>query len=218
MGQSRHSLRGPQHQGRWPVGQCQGVAIPARGDADSWRSRCALMPVASCGPGRERAPSRDASGQQGGAHPLPRRPRCPSPSSPELPAPARLCGGPTGGSWPGAAPRAWGVGCEEESGSGVGAEEPIPPPRAAPASDPEQGQEHECQAWVAGLRWDRGAPGRHHICQGRSSGQGEPVPGLPALPPYSPSGPPRPRGCELGTSVTGCGAEKKPTVVRDRFP
>lgn len=44
-----------------------------------------------------------------------------------------------------------GVGCEEESGSGVGAEEPIPPPRAAPGSDPEQGQEHERQARRAGL-------------------------------------------------------------------
>lgn len=76
VGQSRRSLRGPQHRGRRPVGQCQGVAIPACGDADSWRSRRAAMPVASDGPGRERAPARDASGQRAGAHPLPRSPCC----------------------------------------------------------------------------------------------------------------------------------------------
>lgn len=74
VGRSRHSRRGPQQQGRWPAGQRQGVAIPVRGDADSWQSRCAAMPVASDGPERERAPSWDASGQQAPAYTLPPEP------------------------------------------------------------------------------------------------------------------------------------------------
>lgn len=84
----------------------------------------------------------------------------------------------------------------------VGWGSPFPAPRAAPGSDPEQGEEGERQARHAGLQRGRDAPGGHRVCRGGSRDQGKPVP-TPRQPLASPHPvltlrPPAPVGLRIG--------------------